>query len=187
MRGWVRTRRDSKAGLSFIHVHDGSCFEPIQVVAPGDLPNYQTEVGKLGAGCAVAVTGTLVASQGKGQAVELAARAVEVRRLGRRPRDLPHPAEAAHAGVPARGGAPAAAHQHAGRADPGAALPEPGDPSLLPRRRLLLDPHADHHRQRLRRGGGDVPRQHARPRQPAAHARGQGRLRAGLLRAARPS
>jgi asparaginyl-tRNA synthetase len=78
VRGWVRTRRDSKAGLSFIHLHDGSCFEPIQVVAPGDLPNYQTEIGKLGAGCAVAVTGTVVASQGKGQAVELAARTVEV-------------------------------------------------------------------------------------------------------------
>ena len=78
VRGWVRTRRDSKAGLSFIHVHDGSCFEPIQVVAPGDLPNYHAEIAKLGAGCAVAVTGTLVASQGKGQAVELSARAVEV-------------------------------------------------------------------------------------------------------------
>ena len=78
VRGWVRTRRDSKAGLSFIHVHDGSCFEPLQVVAPGDLPNYQTEIAKLGAGCAVAVTGTLVASQGKGQAVEISARAVEV-------------------------------------------------------------------------------------------------------------
>ncbi|HTA21348.1 MAG TPA: OB-fold nucleic acid binding domain-containing protein, partial [Polyangia bacterium] len=40
VRGWVRTKRDSKGGLSFIHVHDGSCFDPIQVVANGDLPNY---------------------------------------------------------------------------------------------------------------------------------------------------
>jgi asparaginyl-tRNA synthetase len=78
VRGWVRTRRDSKAGLSFIHVHDGSCFEPLQIVAPGDLPNYQTEIAHLGAGCAIAATGTLVASQGKGQAVELSARAVQV-------------------------------------------------------------------------------------------------------------
>ena len=78
VRGWVRTRRDSKAGLSFIHLHDGSCFDPIQVVAPGELPNYHTEIAKLGAGCAIAVTGTLVPSQGKGQAVEVAARAVEV-------------------------------------------------------------------------------------------------------------
>src|SRR5438309_1280170 len=78
VRGWVRTRRDSKAGLSFIHLHDGSCFEPIQVVAPGDLPNYHSEVAKLGAGCAIVVTGTLVPSQGKGQAVEVAARSLEV-------------------------------------------------------------------------------------------------------------
>jgi asparaginyl-tRNA synthetase len=78
VRGWVRTRRDSKAGLSFIHVHDGSSFEPIQVVAPGDLPNYGSEIGKLSAGCAISVEGTLVASQGKGQAVELAATAIEV-------------------------------------------------------------------------------------------------------------
>ena len=34
VRGWVRTRRDSKAGLSFVNVSDGSCFAPIQVVAP---------------------------------------------------------------------------------------------------------------------------------------------------------
>src|SRR5436305_7742209 len=78
VRGWVRTRRDSKAGLSFIHVHDGSCFDPIQVVAPGDLPNYATEIAHLGAGCAVSVVGTLVASQGKGQTVEVQARRVQV-------------------------------------------------------------------------------------------------------------
>ena len=78
VRGWVRTRRDSKAGLSFIHLHDGSCFDPIQVVAPGDLPNYQSEVVKLGAGCAIAVAGTVVASQGKGQAVEIAATRLQV-------------------------------------------------------------------------------------------------------------
>jgi len=78
VRGWVRTRRDSKAGLSFIHLHDGSCFDPIQVVAPGDLPNYHAEITKLGAGCAISVTGAVVPSQGKGQAVELAATRVEV-------------------------------------------------------------------------------------------------------------
>src|SRR4051812_15935388 len=78
VRGGVRTRRDSKAGLSFIHLHDGSAFDPIQVVAPGDLPNYVTEIAKLGAGCAISVTGTLVQSQGKGQAVEIAATAIQV-------------------------------------------------------------------------------------------------------------
>jgi asparaginyl-tRNA synthetase len=78
VRGWVRTRRDSKAGLSFIHVHDGSAFEPLQVVAPAALPNYDTEIKKLTAGCAVIAVGTLAQSQGQGQAVELQAASVEV-------------------------------------------------------------------------------------------------------------
>ena len=78
VRGWVRTRRDSKAGISFIHLHDGSCFDPIQVVVPGDLPNFATEIVKLGAGCAIVAVGTLVQSQGKGQAVEVAATRLDV-------------------------------------------------------------------------------------------------------------
>src|SRR5262245_6941583 len=76
--GWVRTRRDSKAGLSFLHIHDGSGFEPIQVVAPAELPNYQDTVLRITSGCAVRVSGELVASQGKGQAVEIRGESVEV-------------------------------------------------------------------------------------------------------------
>ena len=78
VRGWVRTRRDSKAGLSFIHVHDGSCFDPIQVVAPAALPNYDSEVKKLTSGCSVIATGVLTASQGQGQTVEVQADGIEV-------------------------------------------------------------------------------------------------------------
>ncbi|MHC4273941.1 MAG: asparagine--tRNA ligase [Planctomycetota bacterium] len=78
VKGWVRTRRDSKAGLSFLHLHDGSCFPPLQVVAPQTLSNYQSEIQKLTAGCAVVAEGELVESQGKGQAVELQASSVEV-------------------------------------------------------------------------------------------------------------
>ena len=52
VQGWVRTRRDSKAGLSFINLHDGSCFDALQIVAPGDLDNYADEVQRLSAGCA---------------------------------------------------------------------------------------------------------------------------------------
>jgi asparaginyl-tRNA synthetase len=78
VRGWVRTRRDSKAGLSFIHLHDGSCFDPIQVVAAAALPNYESEVKKLTSGCSVVATGTLTASQGQGQAVELQAESIQV-------------------------------------------------------------------------------------------------------------
>jgi asparaginyl-tRNA synthetase len=78
VEGWIRTRRDSKAGLLFLAVHDGSCFEPLQVVAPAELPNYQTDVVRITTGCAVRCSGEVVASQGKGQAVEVRAEAVEV-------------------------------------------------------------------------------------------------------------
>jgi len=78
IEGWVRTRRDSKAGLSFVAIHDGSSFEPLQVVAPQELANYQSDVLRITTGCAVRATGELVASQGKGQAVELRADAIEV-------------------------------------------------------------------------------------------------------------
>ena len=78
VQGWIRTRRDSKAGLSFLNVNDGSCFDAIQVVAPAALGNYHDEVLHLTAGCAVSVTGTVTASQGAGQAVELLADSVTV-------------------------------------------------------------------------------------------------------------
>jgi asparaginyl-tRNA synthetase len=71
IEGWVRTRRDSKAGISFVAVHDGSCFEPIQVVADQSLENYETEVLRLTTGCAVSVHGVLVDSPAEGQAVEV--------------------------------------------------------------------------------------------------------------------
>lgn len=78
VQGWVRTRRDSKAGLSFVHVSDGSCFDPIQVVAPAALENYASEVAKLTAGCAVEAEGQLVASQGQGQKLEILASSIKV-------------------------------------------------------------------------------------------------------------
>ncbi len=77
-QGWIRTRRDSKAGLSFLALHDGSCFDALQVVAPETLANYHDEVLHLTAGCAVTVTGTVAASQGAGQSVELLADSVVV-------------------------------------------------------------------------------------------------------------
>lgn len=78
VRGWVRTRRDSKAGLSFIHLNDGSCFAPIQIVAPADLPNYANEVTALTTGCAIECDGELVESAGREQPVEIRARSVTV-------------------------------------------------------------------------------------------------------------
>jgi asparaginyl-tRNA synthetase len=78
VQGWVRTRRDSKAGLSFINVSDGSCFAPIQVVAPALLDNYESEIKKLSAGCSIRATGSVVASEGQGQSFELQASRIEV-------------------------------------------------------------------------------------------------------------
>ncbi len=78
IKGWVKTRRDSKAGISFVAVSDGSCFHPVQVVAPNTLSNYASEVQHLTAGCAVEATGMIVPSPAKGQPFEMQATAIKV-------------------------------------------------------------------------------------------------------------
>ena len=78
VQGWVKTRRDSKLGLSFISLHDGSCFAPIQIIASEQLNNYQQELLKLTAGCSLIATGKLVASEGKGQSFEIQAEKISV-------------------------------------------------------------------------------------------------------------
>lgn len=78
VRGWVRTRRDSKAGISFIAVYDGSCFNPVQAVVNNSLNNYQEEVLRLTTGCSVVITGKVVESPGEGQSFEIQATHVEV-------------------------------------------------------------------------------------------------------------
>ncbi|MBI4772704.1 MAG: asparagine--tRNA ligase [Deltaproteobacteria bacterium] len=76
--GWIRTRRDSKGGFSFLEVNDGSCLKNIQVLVDGNLENYTSELLKLSPGCSVEVTGALIESPGKGQAVEIQASGVRV-------------------------------------------------------------------------------------------------------------
>ena len=76
--GWVRTKRESKGGFSFIELNDGSCMSSLQVIAGETLPNYKQDVAKLQTGCSVRVKGTLVASPAKGQKVELKAEAIDV-------------------------------------------------------------------------------------------------------------
>src|SRR5205814_4460890 len=78
VRGWVRTRRDSKAGISFVHVSDGSSFHPVQVVAPNTLANYADEVMRLTTGCSVEATGMIVPSPAKGQPFEMQASDIKV-------------------------------------------------------------------------------------------------------------
>src|SRR5262245_1026510 len=76
--GWVRTRRTSKGGFSFIALSDGSSFDTLQVVADNTLPNYDKEIAELNTGCSVEVEGTVVESGGRGQDRELKATRVTV-------------------------------------------------------------------------------------------------------------
>ncbi len=85
VKGWVRTRRDSK-GFSFIELNDGSALQSLQIVADGSLPNYDA-VKKANTGSALAVSGPLVPSKGKGQKWELQAQSVEIIHLA--PEDYP--------------------------------------------------------------------------------------------------
>ncbi|OSN02766.1 MULTISPECIES: asparagine--tRNA ligase [Lonsdalea] len=78
VRGWVRTRRDSKAGISFIAVYDGSCFDSLQAVVNNNLDNYQNDILRLTTGCSVKITGKVVPSPGQGQSFELQATNVSV-------------------------------------------------------------------------------------------------------------
>jgi len=78
LQGWVRTRRDSKGGFSFIELNDGTCQGNVQILADGKLPNYATDVQKLGVGSSVTVVGEVVASPAKGQATEVRASEVIV-------------------------------------------------------------------------------------------------------------
>lgn len=80
VQGWVRTRRDSKAGFSFIHLNDGSCFANLQLVADQSLENYQSEILKLTSGASVQCLGTVVESKGRGQSVEI--QAIELQIMG---------------------------------------------------------------------------------------------------------
>jgi len=71
LRGWIRTRRDSKGGFSFLEINDGSCMANVQVVVDGKLPNYETDVKQLTAGCSVTIEGEVRESAGQGQATEV--------------------------------------------------------------------------------------------------------------------
>src|SRR3989440_12006199 len=78
VKGWVRTRRDSKAGFSFVNVSDGSSFHPVQVVPANTLPNYPQEILNLTAGCVLEAVGNIVPSPAKGQPFEMQAGAIRV-------------------------------------------------------------------------------------------------------------
>src|SRR3954452_22071264 len=78
LQGWLRTRRDSKGGFSFLELNDGSCQGNVQVIADGKLPNYESDIKKLHTGASVTVEGEVKASPAKGQATEVQATSVVV-------------------------------------------------------------------------------------------------------------
>ena len=150
----MRTRRDSKAGISFVHLSDGSAFHPVQVVAPNTLPNYADEVLKLTTGCAIEATGTIVPSPAKGQPFEMQASAIKVigwvddpdtYPIQPKPHTMEFLREVAHLRPRTNviGAATRVRHTLA-----------QGDPSVLRRARLRLGQHADHHVVRRRRARG---------------------------------
>ncbi len=89
VQGWVKTRRDSKAGISFISLSDGSCHDAIQLVAENTLENYTNDIQQLTAGCSIQATGELVASQGKGQSYEIQVQDLKVVGLVENPDTYP--------------------------------------------------------------------------------------------------
>ena len=78
LQGWVRTRRDSKAGFSFVELNDGSSFGNVQIVIPGELPNYESEIKQITAGSSVIVQGIVRESPGQGQVTEVEAKTIEL-------------------------------------------------------------------------------------------------------------
>ncbi|BGI51110.1 MAG: asparagine--tRNA ligase [Arsenophonus endosymbiont of Ceratovacuna japonica] len=89
VNGWVRTRRDSKLGFSFLTLYDGSCFHPLQVIINNELYNYKNEVLRLTAGCSIKVTGIIKKSKGKEQKIELLATKVIVIGMIEKPENYP--------------------------------------------------------------------------------------------------
>src|SRR5467141_3222726 len=81
LQGWVRTRRDSKGGFSFIELNDGSCMGNVQILADQKLPNYESDIKKLGTGASISVVGEVKKSPAKGQATEVQARSITVHGL----------------------------------------------------------------------------------------------------------
>lgn len=77
VKAWLRTRRDSKGGFSFLKINDGSCFTDLQVIADENLENYE-EVKKLHTGASVSIVGQLVQSGGQEQSFEIQAKSIKI-------------------------------------------------------------------------------------------------------------
>ncbi|WP_159715366.1 asparagine--tRNA ligase [Blochmannia endosymbiont of Camponotus nipponensis] len=78
IQGWIRTRRDSKAKISFLDLYDGSCTAPLQIIACDNLYNYKNEILRLTSGCSIIVVGTITKSIGIKQNVEVIAKKIKI-------------------------------------------------------------------------------------------------------------
>ncbi|REJ66890.1 MAG: asparagine--tRNA ligase [Planctomycetota bacterium] len=78
LNGWVRTRRDSKSGFSFVELNDGTTLANLQIICDAELANYDSEIRRLSPGCSIRVRGTIKESGGKGQSTEVQAEDVHV-------------------------------------------------------------------------------------------------------------
>jgi asparaginyl-tRNA synthetase len=78
VRGWVRTKRESKGDFAFLEVNDGSSLANLQIVVDAAVPDYHELIKRAATGASVAVEGELVPSQGKGQRIEVRAKSLRV-------------------------------------------------------------------------------------------------------------
>ena len=74
LHGWVKTRRDSKQGFSFVELYDGSCFAGLQVVIDAATPGYEEHIKQVTTGASLRIIGEVKESPGKGQRIEVLAR-----------------------------------------------------------------------------------------------------------------
>ncbi|MFM2027436.1 MAG: asparaginyl-tRNA synthetase [Cyanobacteriota bacterium] len=86
VQGWVRTKRELKE-FTFLEVNDGSSLANLQVILEPTLPDYENVLKTISTGTAIAVSGNLVPSPGKGQNIEL--KAAEITLYGDCPPDYP--------------------------------------------------------------------------------------------------
>ena len=166
LRGWVRSRRDSK-GITFIEINDGSRFKSMQLVVDAGIVPDET-LKQVTTGSSISATGVLVESPAKGQAVELKVASIHVYGSAD-PGPLSAAEERTYARVSARDLAPAGAQQHLRRRLSRAERTDPCDPQFFSGARFYLCADADHHDLGLRRRRPDVRRDHAELAATAAY------------------
>lgn len=162
--GWIRTMRVSK-NFGFIELNDGSFFKNIQIVFEADTLSNYAEITKLGVGAAIIVKGLLVETPEAKQPFEVKAQEIAIE--GTSTPDYPLQKKTSQRRIPAPDRLSASQNKHVLRNIPCEKLDCICNPSVLPGQRLCIRTYSHHHRQRLRRRWGNVPRYHTGPEQPA--------------------